>query len=82
MGVVLAQAAAGPSADAIASAVAGGAVLSVILLVVFGLLLVVLGVLVPWFVWRTKVYTKRSYLLMRDWARWEQQRHRAGGPGG
>lgn len=53
---------------------AGGAVISLVLMVVFGVFLFVLGVLVPWFVWRTKVYTKKSYLLMRDWARWEQGR--------
>lgn len=27
-------------------------------------LLFILGILIPWFIWRTKVYTKRTYLLL------------------
>lgn len=64
----------GSDPAAMESLMAGGAVISLVLMVVFGVFLFVLGVLVPWFVWRNKVYTKKNYLLMRDWARWEQGR--------
>jgi len=64
----------GTDPAALEGLMAGGAVISLVLMVLLGVFFVVLGVLVPWFVWRTKVYTKKSYLLMRDWARWEQGR--------
>jgi len=64
----------GADPAAIESLMASGAVISMIFMIAFGTLFVLLGVAVPWFVWRTKVYTKRTYLLMRDWARWEQAR--------
>jgi len=69
----------GADPAAIESLMASGAILSMILVIALGTLFLLLGVVVPWFVWRTKVYTKRTYLLMRDWARWEQART---GPGG
>ena len=64
----------GADPAAMESLMAGGAILSMIFMIAFGAFFLLIGVVVPWFVWRTKVYTKRTYLLMRDWARWEQAR--------
>jgi hypothetical protein len=64
----------GADPAAMQSLMASGAILSMIFMIAFGAFFLLIGVVVPWFVWRTKVYTKRNYLLMRDWARWEQAR--------
>ncbi|GAB4385152.1 MAG: hypothetical protein Kow0022_09970 [Phycisphaerales bacterium] len=44
---------------------AGGTLLGLLLTIVFFIWLAILGVLLPWFAWRTKVYTKRQYLLSK-----------------
>ncbi len=39
-----------------------------------GFLLLVLGVLMPWYVWRIKVYTQRNNELFKRWFAMEQRR--------
>jgi hypothetical protein len=73
-GVFMGQGQLGADPAAMQSLMASGAILSMIFMIAFGAFFLLIGVVVPWFVWRTKVYTKRNYLLMRDWARWEQAR--------
>lgn len=51
--------------EALNGLMAGGTVIGLVLTVLFFIWLGLLGVLVPWFVWRTKVYAKRQYLLTR-----------------
>jgi preprotein translocase subunit Sec63 len=68
------QSASQSAADPLAWLVAGGATLSMFAVILFFLVLFVLGVLLPWFVWRIKVYTKKQYLLQKQWFRIEQQR--------
>lgn len=67
--VVLAQAqdplAAYGGTDALNGLMAGGTLIGLVLTVLFFIWLGLLGILLPWFVWRTKVYAKRQYLLTR-----------------
>lgn len=51
--------------QALESLVSGGTLLGLLLTIVFFIWLAIAGVLLPWFVWRTKVYTKRQYLLSK-----------------
>jgi hypothetical protein len=74
MGGDMGQGQLGADPAAMQSLMASGAIISMIFMIAFGAFFLLIGVVVPWFVWRTKVYTKRNYLLMRDWARWEQAR--------
>ena len=49
------------SLQALSAALGGASLLVVVSLVIFLALLFILGLLVPWFVWRNKVYTKANY---------------------
>lgn len=48
--------------DALAT---GGTLIGLAVSVMFFIWLAALGILLPWFVWRTKVYAKRQYLLSK-----------------
>ncbi|RMH13383.1 MAG: hypothetical protein D6695_04165 [Planctomycetota bacterium] len=51
--------------EALDALAAGGTLIGLLLSILFFIWLGLLGVLLPWFVWRTKVYTKRQYLLSK-----------------